>query len=470
RKLNLEADAEPFLRETLKIDRLDAWARWLAGEPFAWDAQTAIDVATDYARAGLFADATALLEQTKVEPLSGAEPLIQYYLASFYEKAGRKSEARKAARKAKAANSDYCFPSRLEEIIVLKEALQRDFSEDKAAYYLGNLYYDRRRYDEAISLWEKSARANPAFSIVWRNLGIAYFNVRNDARKARSAYEKALKANPTDPRLVYERDQLWKRLGIPTQERLSELEKRRGQVDQRDDATLELCSLYNQTGQAEKALKILETRKFQPWEGGEGQALGAHVRTHLALGRAALAGGNGSAAIIEFTAALNPPESLGEARHLLANQSDVWFWLGEAYASVGRTKDARHWWQRAAEARGDFQEMAVKAYSEMTYFSARALERLGKAAPARKLLRDLAKYARDLARTPAKIDYFATSLPTMLLFEDDLTKRQQTQALFMQAQAALGLGRKAEAKKHVASVLARDPSHAGAADLITENI
>ena len=41
-------------------------------------------------------------------------------------------------------------------------------------------------------------------------------------------------------------------------------------------------------------------------------------------------------------------------------------------------------------------------------------------------------HARKLARTSAGIDYFATSLPTMLLFDDDLTARQRTTALFLE--------------------------------------
>lgn len=44
-------------------------------------------------------------------------------------------------------------------------------------------------------------------------------------------------------------------------------------VSQRDDLSIELCSLYNQTGQHEAALKILTSRHFQPWEGGEGLCL-----------------------------------------------------------------------------------------------------------------------------------------------------------------------------------------------------
>ena len=54
----------------------------------------------------------------------------------------------------------------------------------------------------------------------------------------------------------------------------------------------------------------------------------------------------------------------------------------------------------------------------------------------------------------------------MLLFEDDLQFRQVTTALFLRAQALLGLGRSARAKNLLRTVLARDPNHPLAADLL----
>jgi Tfp pilus assembly protein PilF len=53
----------------------------------------------------------------------------------------------------------------------------------------------------------------------------------------------------------------------------------------------------------------------------------------------------------------------------------------------------------------------------------------------------------------------------VLLFADDLQGRQETTALFMLAQAELGLGNTAEASALVEEVLDRDPNHALAADL-----
>ena len=56
----------------------------------------------------------------------------------------------------------------------------------------------------------------------------------------------------------------------------------------------------------------------------------------------------------------------------------------------------------------------------------------------------------------------------MLLFDDDLQFRQQTTAIFLQAQACLGLGRNSTAKTLLQNVLGRDPNHALAADLLPE--
>jgi hypothetical protein len=46
---------------------------------------------------------------------------------------------------------------------------------------------------------------------------------------------------------------------------------------------------------------------------------------------------------------------------------------------------------------------------------------------------------------------------------------QETTSLFLQAQAQLGLGKKPVAKKLLQKVLQRDPNHALAADLISQN-
>jgi len=474
RELNRVREGNALLRDTRKLDPLDWWARRLDGETLTCDSQTQLDIAHDYARAGFADEAIGVLEDAgaTVRDLPdqswGARPLIHYTLGWLEEKRGNPVAALKEFKRAAALPPDYCFPSRLEEIGVLESAIRANAEDSYAPYYLGNLLYDRRRHEEAIRLWERSAKLDGTFSVVWRNLGIGYFNIRKQPAKARAAYERAFNANLSDARLLYERDQLWKRLGEKPEKRLRELAKYPDLVRQRDDLSIELCALYNQTGQHEKAGQLVSRRQFQPWEGGEGGPLGQHVRTQLALGRAALAKDDFSTARSHFEQALASPRNLGEAKHLLANQSDIHYWLGCALAGLGDQKSARDHWRAAASFKGDFQEMSVRAFSEITLYSARSWEKLGRRAKGRKLLWELLAYARKLRKAAAKIDYFATSLPAMLLFDDDLQFRKETTALFLQAQAHLGLGRKAQARALLRRVLRRDPNHPLAADLLKD--
>ncbi len=477
RKLGRDRDAGALLKATLARDPLDFWARRLAGKPLRCDAQTCLDVAHDCARAGLVDDAIDLLDWAAAceatgsradlpTPGWGAGPLLAYTVSWLHRRLGRDKRARSAAKVAAKMCPDYCFPARLEEIAVLESAIAANPEDARAPYYLGNLLYDRRRHEEAMRLWERSAKLDPGFSVVWRNLGIGYFNIRRQPTKARAAYEKAVAAAKDNPRLVYERDQLWKRLGESPAKRLRELARRLAVVRERDDLSVELCALYNQLGRPEEALALVNSRHFQPWEGGEGGPLGQWVRAQLSLGRAALNGGDPAKAREHFEAALTAPQNLGEAKHLLANQSDIHFWLGCACHALKERESARSHWHVAASFKGDFQEMSVRAFSEMTYYSALSWERLGQRAKARKLFRELLAYATKLEKAPAKIDYFATSLPAMLLFDDDIRFRQETTALFLQAQAHLGLGNRAKGRSLLRNVLKRDPNHALAADLV----
>jgi tetratricopeptide (TPR) repeat protein len=471
RRLGRSAEAESLLAATLTLDPLDGWARHLAGRTDIGDAQARLDLAHDLARAGFATEAIAMLAHAPAaagdlpDQSWGAAPLVAYTLGGLYQQAGDAVAALVHIRRAAALAPDYCFPARLEEIALLEAAMAANPADARAPYYLGNLLYARRRQVEAIRLWERAAKLDPSFPTTWRNLGIGYFNIVKNPAKARAAYDRACRLAPADARLLFERDQLWKRLGETPAKRLRVFEKQVALVAQRDDLSVELCALYNQTGQPAKAERIVAARQFQPWEGGEGQAMGQHVRSQLLSGREALARGDFTCAIKHFEHALTSPENLGEAKHLLANQSDILFWLGEARAAAGDRAGARVVWTTAATFKGDFQDMSVRAFSEMTYFSALAWERLGKKPKAIRLLTDLQAYARTLEKQTAKIDYFATSLPTMLLFDADIQAVQVTAARFLQAQALLGLGQKTKARTLLADVLRRDPNHALAADL-----
>ncbi len=468
RKLGQKKNADELLLLLLKDDPLDMAAQYLAGNDPQLYGQTRLDIAHDLSRAGFYDEAITILEDHKPnsdDPRElGSAPMIGYTLGWLYAKNGSPTKAKAAVQKALKRPQDYCFPNRLEEIAVLEFAIKIVPNNATPYLHLGNLLYDRRRYSEAISLWKSSSRLDPRNAIAWRNLGIAYFNILRSPRKASSAYEKAFAADSSDARILYERDQLWKRLGLTPQKRLRELEKHSSLVAQRDDLTIELGRLLNLNSDHEAARSLLASRHFQPWEGGEGLALDQHVRTYLSLGKLVLAKGNGEGALTFFKHALEAPKNLGEAKHLLANQADIYYFLGRAADLAGDRESAQTFWHRSAMFTGDFQEMSVRQFSEMTFYSAMSLKSLGKLKRSERLLRDLVAFAKKLERIPARIDYFATSLPAMLLFEADLQADQTATARFMLAQALMGLGEKKKARRLISELVKLDHNHSLAID------
>ena len=463
RLLGRTEEAADSARRTLAIDPLDLQARnELAvllpdseGEFFGilnGAAQTCLDVAFSYAEAGLWAEAENLIERFLGHSSAQARhPMLCYATGWFAESRGDREKAARWYRASREAPPDYCFPSRLEEMIVLEAALRHDAGDARAHYYLGNLLYDKYRREEAIGHWEQASRLDPEFSIPWRNLGIAYYNVRRQPDRAVECYEKACRANPADARLLYEFDQLRKRTAAEPRMRLAELESRRDLVDQRDDLTIELVSLYNFTGQSAKALSILLSRRFHPWEGGEGLVSGQYVAAHILLGVDAVAFGNAADALSHFEAAGHYPHNLGEGKHLLMRETHLDYFIGLALSLARRADEANGIWRCAANTKSDTDMFA--------YYRALALRSLGDDAGAIALLRRLHAFAESQMNAEVKIDYFATSLPNLLLFEDDLQQRNRIECLFLRGLANLGLGRQAEAAADLDRVLSMDRTH-----------
>jgi len=140
--------------------------------------------------------------------------------------------------------------------------------------------------------------------------------------------------------------------------------------------------------------------------------------------------------------------------------------LGDALTAADDDAAARHAWQAAAGAAGDFTRMSPTAYSENTYFSILAARRWGDEGRAAALTAGLAEHARALREVPARIDYFATSLPTLLLFHDDPQRQQDTSLAIIDAELACLAGEFPTALSRLEAVLAADPGNELALDLI----
>jgi tetratricopeptide (TPR) repeat protein len=466
--------ARSVLNELLDADPLDHWARHVltsvTGEGLEAffersrnDAQTILDLAFDYAEAGFFRRAIELIETHHARPTPACavpNPLARTsttaYALAWLKHAAGADDAAAALETARAGSPDHCFPSRPEEMRVLEWALETAAESDDplAAYALGNFYYDRERHHDAIRVWQIACRApNPQ---AHRNLAIARWNTARDADAAREGYLRAIELDPDDARLVSEYDQLRQKLNDPPEERLRFLEAHRELVLRRDDATVALASLYNLTGRPGDALDLLTSRRFHPWEGGEGAVLRQYTAAHVALGRRALDADDPATALEHFRAATDTPDSLGEKYHPLQAKADIHYWTGRSLRATDRENEAAEAFLASAEEQGDFSEMAVTEFSPLSYFRGLSLRALGRETEAAGLFEALLAHARARLEEPATISYFATSLPNLLVFDEDLKARRNAEAHLLVALARHGLGQPEAAAEAVEQVLAFD--------------
>ena len=469
RRMGRKADAEAVITETLLLDRLDFRTlaeRYLLSREQAdlrayisaleGDVQTLLDVTYDLAWSGLRDDAHVLL-LTCSQEAQWTHPMLWYTLSWLAGETGQELQSSEYAAHAEAASPRYCFPARLEEMIVLEDAIKRNPASAKAHYYLGNLYYDKRRYHEAIRCWRRSVELDGAFSIPWRNLGIAEFNVLHNPMAADAMYARAFAVNSEDARLLYEWDQLKKRTGLASPaERLRYLEEHQEMVARRDDLTVEFITLLNQCGQGQAALERLGARRFSPWEGGEGLVSAQYVHAHRSLGRAALAAGKAAEALQQFEAARHYPQNLGEGKHLLTLERDLDYFSGLAAEQIGDAELARSYWKAAAA--------PLPGLGVHSYFQALSLRALGEHQAAHQVLSSLLDFAKRKMEEVPKVDYFATSLPNLLLFDDDLGKRNRIESLLLSSLASQGLGDTEKAVRELTQLLAEDPNHLSAAE------
>ncbi len=476
--------AQNVLLKLMEIDPLDQWAKFelanLSGtyddfiQSSRNDAQTLIDIVFDYAAAGFYHEAIAAIKLHKRHPIPecavpnpmAKTTMTEFILAWLYDLTEESATSETILNKSKAGSFDYLFPSRIDEQLVLEWVLQKDAENAVAAFGLGNYYFNLKRHKDAIKVWEQAAAANCQYGTLYRNLGIAYWNTFRDGDKARQAYLKAVALAPADMRIRYEFDQLKKKVNDSPLDRLNYLLPIKDQITTRDDFTVELAALYNFNGHYQEALHLLENRNFHPWEGGEGQVLKQFTYACLKLGQRALQDGDAKTAWAYFDKSMNTPDNLGEKYHPLQAVAHINYWKGKTLKAMGKMKDAQSHFFESTTEEGDFIDMAVSAYSELSYYRALSFKELNQVDEATDLLLKIKQFGETKLNNNVKIDYFATSLPLLLVFEDDLEKRNTCEAKYLIALAELGLGEFEVAESLFSQIIELNAMHTGAKEML----
>lgn len=475
RRLGRTAEALAFIENSLSIDRFNFGCGlekyFISGNEADKEALMVLmrqeahnyeELALDYASAGCW-DEALFVADTAIQASVSNQTLLHYYKAWFLLNLGRIDEAQDAIRTAEEQSPDCCFPNALDAIPALQSVIDFVGKAPKACYYLGNLWYDKRQYTEAIASWEMSAKQDGAFPTVLRNLSLAYFNKLNRQQEAVLLLEKAFALDTTDARILMELDQLYKRLNRPHADRLAFLERNEEVAFTRDDLYLEYVTLLNQLGRYEDAVRMIAARKFHPWEGGEGKVPAQYQLARVEIVKKLLHNNEFEKALQWIDECFVYPHNLGEGKLYGAQENDFNYYKACALNGLGRKEEAEV--LLIAASVGNSQPAAAMYYNDQKpdkiFYQGLALRKLGREAEARSRFNNLIAYGEKHLFDVFKMDYFAVSLPDLQIWEDDMNKKNRIHCNYLMGLGHLGLGNMDKAKSYFAEAAAMDNNHQG---------
>lgn len=422
---------------------------------------TFIEYALDFIHCGCYDEAIRLLTYFE-NPKSN--PMISYTIAYAYSLSGNQKRAKDFMKKAMTANPERIFPNRVEDVNILKNAIELMPNDAKAYYFLGNFWYAKRQYDEAVSCWEKSISIDEKFPTALRNLALAYYNKLDKKAEARELLEKAFALDKGDARILMELDQMYKKMNMSPKFRLDFLDKNFQSVEKRDDMLVEYITLQNQLDNYEKAMELTAKYKFHPWEGGEGKITSQYVISRMQLAMRAINDGNFAKALELLNETNQYPYNLGEGKLINAKENDIDYVKGLAYKGTGNAEGAKQRFLKATQ--GDNEPYQAFFYNDQSpdkiLYQGLAWRELGDEAKAKELFKKLIAHGEKHMNDNCKIDFFAVSLPDLAIWEDDLNVRNKIHCHYVIGLGYFGLNDKKKASEHLDKVLELDVNHQGA--------
>ncbi|MGL3151598.1 DUF5107 domain-containing protein [Microbacterium sp. A82] len=440
RALGRGAEADRILAPARTADPLDPLLAALDDVLDPIDPRTLLTMAHELHRLGDRIRGISLAERAmRVAPgrFGNPAPMAAYALAAFLDEQGEHEQAADARSWARAADPRLAFPAGLDDLAVLRLALVADPHDARANGMLGCWLLDAGRTAEALGVLDAAIDAGADDPVVWRNAAVAQVNTGGDLEIADQRYAGALElSGPSDARLVYERDQLAVLRRMDAATRLAAIEQAGPAVLIRDDLAVEYTGLLIDLGRAAEALSFLGERSYQPFEGGEGKVLDVFDRATAAVARE-LIDTDPQAARELLRVGIVPPEHLGEGRHPADVVAERFVLLGDAEAALGNDAAAAEAWSRARDVDGPLAATG-HCVTVRDMWVGLAHLRLGESEQAGHVWDAMDARADALDAAADRIDYFATSMPELLLFSVDTAERRADEAHQLRDLAARG--------------------------------
>ncbi|MDP2896030.1 MAG: DUF5107 domain-containing protein [bacterium] len=352
-------EAGQVAKGTLKQNPLDAlgWyvlarldrapARKVLRQLLSRDPECVLELAFELLELGLGEDTLRLLEKADAD----SSPMICYtanYIRSLTDQSPLAQQPKMM---------DGVFPSRWEELDVLKQAVDSRPDDALARMLLGDLRFHFRQYAEAKKLWQQSADIAPSNTVPLRSLAMAAWRLDGDTAKAEGYFRQALSRDPQDG--IIGRDLARVLLAQANADKESADKKTLREKARevllkvlppnmhRADIIEMTAQLHNQLGEPEKTAALLDSIWVTSWEGAQGLH-DEFRKAHFALGKQHFEAGQYEKAVVEFRRSLEYPDNLGIGKREGTREADLYYWLGISLSRAGKADEARAAWEKSA--------------------------------------------------------------------------------------------------------------------------
>jgi len=323
------------------------------------DAERILNVASEYMRLGLYSRALAVLSRSyppaaadQSEP--GALPPQRHPMISYFRGYSREKLGQSGAddfNVASTLSSAYVFPSRPEEVDVLKAAVRANPKDASAHYLLGTLYFSRGVTEDALDHWAQARQLNPEIPVLHASMGRALLHVKNDPEQALDVFQEGLKADSGNVQLYTGIDQALSILGRPPRERVAALERYPDQAKMPSHLVYELILNLAEAGNYDRAIALFHNRFFQREEGGTNvRQVWVEVQLQRALSLAKHGQCADAASIADHLGSAVPDLVFThDGLERLLRSARINYLLGTLYKSCHQSDQAQASFKRAAE-------------------------------------------------------------------------------------------------------------------------
>ncbi len=404
--------------------------RLLAREP-----DSVLELAFDYAAAGRIEEAIGVLDGALER--GGAYPMLHYALGYF---CGLRKDDKRTAKEYGLGSKGYpayVFPHRVEEIAILRDAVEKNPQDGRAFYYLGNALASKERYAEALEAWRAAVRWDPGNGVAHRNLALA-LSKSGEKEQAIAEYERAIQATPEDFHLYLELGEV-----LPADRAIALFQGSLEKVRSRSSIVEALAAALVDSGRYADAAGLLEKTQFVSGE-GEKSVLDTFRKAHLGLARELQGAGRHAEAAAEFLRATQYPRNLGVGRPAMESLALEYVAAARELEEVGKHEQAETLWTRAAEEPLKSPTDPGEPWSASYYYKAVALDHLNRKDQAYALYARLAALSDDqkmLADEPdpprGAIRYLLAGLGLKALGKGDQARAELNHALAVDPQNEL---------------------------------